>query len=304
MLQLIVLLLSPELFAQSALDTPSSVLKDARLALDRGDTVSAEASARTYLLAHKDSADAHFLLGYILFKKQDPKGSLAEYTEGARYRTPGSYDFEAVGCDYVLLKDYSDADKWLSEAVEQDASNVSALYYLGRTKYNENRFEEAAAIFGKCLNLDPRNVKYADNLGLSYQGLGRTEEAAASFRDALEWDRIATTPNPGPYLDLGTLLLDSERTDEAILLLARAVQLAPREIRAHAQLGKAYLHSGKLEKAQLELESAVQLDPGSAPAHFVLAQIYRKRGLIDKARAESAKYRTLNGDHSTDKDPQ
>ena len=301
----ITLLLWPFLlFAQPAPNGSSPTLEDAHLALVRGDVASAEASVRNYLLAHKDSADAHFLLGYILFKKQDAKGSLAEYTEGARYRRPGPYDLEAVGCDYVLLKDYPDADKWLSKAVEWDASNLSALYYLGRTKYNENRFEEAVAVFQKCLTRDPKNVKYADNLGLSYQGLGRNDEAAAAFHDALDWDRSTTTSNPGPYLDFGTLLLDSGRTDEAIPLLTRAVQLAPRELRAHTQLGKAYLHNGLLDKAQLELERAVQLDPDSAPAHFVLAQIYKRRGFADKARLESAKYRTLSGEHSTDKGSQ
>ena len=280
------------------------VLRDARQALDSGDLATAEISVRSYLVANKESADAHFLLGYVLFKKQDPKASLVEYTEGARYRKPGAYDLEAVGCDYVLLKDYPDADKWLSKSVEWDPSNLSALYYLGRTKYNENRFDESITIFQKCLTRDPKNVKYADNLGLSYQGLGRDEEALSAYREALEWDRLSVTPNPGLYLDLGSLLLDTNRIADAIPQLERAVKLSPRDLRTHSELGKAYMHDGQLEKAQLELETAVGLETNDAPAHFVLAQIYRKRGLLEKARQESDRYRALNGERSSDKTPQ
>jgi tetratricopeptide (TPR) repeat protein len=278
-------------------------LADAQRSLNKGDLNVAEHSVRTYLATHKDSADAHFLLGYILFRKNDPKSSLAEYTEGARFRKPTSYDLETVGGDYVLLKDYADADKWFSKSVEFDPSNVSALYYLGRTKYNENRFAEAIAIFQNCLKIDPKNVKYEDNLGLSYQGLGRNDEAAAAFREALDWDKSSAAPNPGPYLDLGILLLDTGHAADAIPLLEKAVQLTPKDLRAHTQLGKAYLHSDQLEKAQTELEAAVQLDSRNAPTRFMLAQVYRKRGLLDKARRETEAYAALNGEHSTDKAP-
>jgi tetratricopeptide (TPR) repeat protein len=286
--------------------SPDDPLAEARSLVNLGKFSDAELVIRRYLQVHKNSADAHYLLGYILFKQQKAKESLAEYTEGAKYRTPSALDLEAVAGDYVLLHDYSDADKWFSKSVEWNPGNLQALYYLGRTKYNENRFDEAISVFQQCLKLDPKNVRAQDNLGLSYEGMGRTEEAIAAYRTAISWEqasgRAATARerNSGPYIDLGTLLAGTDRAREAVPLLLEALTIAPEDVRAHRALGKAYLHLNQLQDAQKELEKSVQLAPQHAPTHFVLAQVYRKRGLPDKAQAETERYTALTGTHSSD----
>lgn len=273
-------------------------LAEARTLVESGKLDDAEAAARGYLATKPASADGHFLLGYILFKKQQAKASLEEYAEGARFRTPSAYDLEAVAGDYVLLHDYADADKWFTKSVEWNPRNLQALYYLGRTKYNENRFEEAVNVFLECLKLDPKNVKAEDNLGLSYQGLGRLDDAIAAFRTAIAWQTDAKQKDSGPYIDLGTLFVDNDRPREAIPHLLEAVALAPDDVRAHRELGKAYLHLDQLDKAQAELERSVQLAPQYAPTHFMLAQVYRRRGMADKAKQESERYIALAGAHS------
>lgn len=249
---------------------------------------------RSYLETHPQSGEAHFLLGYVLFKEQRAKESLAEYTEGAKYTKPSAYDLEAVAGDYVLLKDYPDADKWFTKAAEWNPGNFQVLYYLGRTKYNENRFDEAVTVFLDCLKLDPRNIKAEDNLGLSYEGLGRTEEALDAYRKAIEWGKQAASPDAGPYLDLGRLLVASDRVSEALPFLREALKLSPEDVRTHRELGKAYLHANQLAEAQAELEASVRLAPEDAPTHFVLAQVYRKRGMLERAHAETELYTKLS----------
>jgi tetratricopeptide (TPR) repeat protein len=253
---------------------------------------------RRYLEVHKTSAEGHFLLGYVLFKKQEANGSLAEYTEGAKYRAPGAAELEVVASDYVLLKDYPDADKWFTKAVEWNPTDVLGWYYLGRTKYNENRFEEAIVVFQQCLRLDPHNVKAEDNLGLSYEGLNRTEEAFAAYRTAIEWQRDAAEKNPEPFLDLGSLLVETGRGEQGLPHLLEAVRLSPEDYRMHRQLGKAYTRLNQLDKARAELEKAVELAPENAPVHFMLAQVYRKQGLMDKVKLETERYTALTGTRS------
>src|SRR5579884_87278 len=48
--------------------------------------VDAEAALRQMVQEHADSADAHYLLGYVLFSENKPRPSLAEYAEASRYR--------------------------------------------------------------------------------------------------------------------------------------------------------------------------------------------------------------------------
>src|SRR5215510_7032071 len=95
-----------------AAGSPHSRLLDARKLLASGRFQEAEDAVREYLSEHQTSADAHYLLGLILFRKiraealeagaagtgasqpsigtrkfreEQAKASLAEYTEGAKY---------------------------------------------------------------------------------------------------------------------------------------------------------------------------------------------------------------------------
>ncbi len=280
----------------SAPDTP---LSEARALLGLEKLPEAERVLRQFLKTRPASADAHFLLGYVLFKEQNAKSSLAEYTEGAKYRTPTAADLEAVAGDYVLLKDYPDADRWFSKAVEWNPQDSLGWYYLGRTKYNENRFDEAVTAFERCLKLDPKNVKAEDNIGLSYEGLNRTGDAIAAYKIALAWQAGSPIQDPGPSLDLGSLLVDTGRAGEALAYLTEASRLSPGDFRVHRQLGKAYAHLDRLDAARAELEKASELAPQNAPVHFMLAQVYRKQGLIDKAKMENDRYAKLTGANST-----
>ena len=82
-----------------------------RTSLAAGDVQKAERTVRQFLSSHENSADGHELLGYILFKQNDPKSSLGEYTAAGRLRPLGAPEFEVMGCDYFLLENYVLADE-------------------------------------------------------------------------------------------------------------------------------------------------------------------------------------------------
>lgn len=281
--------LSPANGSSVAVPQLDPVLVNAKSLFEKGSILDADRLTRTYLESHPASADGHFLLGLILFKEVKAKDSLAEYTAGAKYRNPSAYDLEVVGLNYILLNDYMDADKWLSKSVQMDSRNWESWYYLGRTKYNENRFEEAVNAFRQALKLSPENVKAEDNLGLSYEGLGRREEAEKAYRDAIRWQSQLLQQNPGPYLDLGILLVEQNRPQDAIPYLQQAVQISPKDPKAHERLGRAYERLDRLSEAQAELEKAVEASPNDGALHYVLGQIYRRQGIKDKAQAEFEK---------------
>ena len=226
------------------------VQADAQALLDAGKLPEAAAAARQYVLGHADSADAHCLLGYILYREGNHKASLSEYVEGAKLRAPTAIELAIAGIDSFLMEDYAAADQRLSNSVELDPNDPRTLYYLGRTKYNEKHFDEAVRAFADCLKLEPSNVKAADNLGLAYQRLGKTEEALAAYRAAIK----APTQSMDAYLDLGTLLVENSRAGEAVPFLTQAIAIDENDPRPHRELGKAYLDSNRIEEAQSEIE--------------------------------------------------
>ena len=52
-----------------------------------------------------------------------------------------------MALDYLLLKDYLDADHWLKRSLQWDSRDPQAWYYLGRTKYSESQFPQAIEAF-------------------------------------------------------------------------------------------------------------------------------------------------------------
>lgn len=294
---LLVLMAIAQLSPQSTEGTTADPLAQAKAAADRGMLPEAEAEARQYLALHQNSGPGHFLLGYILFRQIKARESLAEYTEGAKYQRPSAADLRVVGADYVLLNDYGDADKWFTKSTEWAPGNALGWYYLARAKYNENRFEEAVAAFRECLKLDPKHIRAEDNLGLTLQALGRTDEAQQAFENAIEWQANAQVKDPWPYIDFGSFFLENNQPEKAAPYLQRALEIAPDSAKAHQQLGKAYLLLRELPKAQVELERSVQLEPDNARAHYVLGQLYQKQGESGKAKQEFAQFSRLNALH-------
>jgi Flp pilus assembly protein TadD len=237
------------------------------------------------------------------FRAEKSKASLAEFTEGAKYHTPSAFDLKIVAFDYVLLEDYMDADKWFTKMLEWNPNDSEGWYQLGRTKYNENRFAEAVRAFQRCLKLDPNNVKAEDNLGLSFAGLGRVDDAASAYQNAMAWQKKAVSKNAGPFIDMADLLLDQNRSAEAISYLTQAIEISPRDFKAHELMGKAYSRLDQLPQAQSELEQAIALAPQNPNLPCMLGPIYRRQGLMDNAKAQLDRCTALNGTHSSPESP-
>lgn len=187
--------------------------------------------------------------------------------------------------------------------LEWAPNDAEGWYYLGRTKYNENRFGEAVHAFQQVLKLDAKNIKAEDNLGLASAGLGRSEDAVAAYHTAMDWQKDAAEKNPGPFLDLGSLLLDLNRSGEAIGFLRQAIDLAPQDSKARELPGKAYARLERLAEAQTELEKAVALAPENPNLPCMPGPVYRKRGQTEKAKAEFDRCAAPAGTHSTPEAP-
>jgi tetratricopeptide (TPR) repeat protein len=281
---------------------PPDALLQARSLLDQGRVADSEDRLRDLLAANPGNTEAHFLLGYALFREQKAKESLAEFTAGAKSRRPRADELKVVAADYVMLGDYADADKWFSEVVAETPNDSDAWYLLGRTRYNANKFTAAIDAFEHALTLRPDHVEAENNIGLAWKELNQGEKARAAFQSAIDWQ--GDSPHdPQPFLNLGVLLSNSNQNEQAIPVLKKAISIDPKNPAVHEQLGKIYMAIERLPEAQSELEQAVALAPDTSALHYKLGQILRKQGLGDRAQQEFAICERLNGAHSSSKTP-
>lgn len=249
-------------------------------------------------------AEAHYLLGYVLFREQRAKDSLAEYTAGAGLRAPTAGELEVVASDYVLLKDFADAAKWLRYAVERAPGEVRGWYLLGRAEYSLDHAAEAVTAFERCLRLTPKDVRCEYNLGLAYEKLDRAEDARAAYRAAIAWQaEPGLARDAQPYLDLGMLERKTGQTEAAVGHLRTATEISPRNPKGWEELGLALDASGKTEEAIAALERASALAPEAEQPHFFLGRILRRVGREKEAAAQFRAVERLLGTHSDTSTP-
>ena len=282
--------------------TSADPLAKAHALLDAGKIHESESMLRGYLGANPQSAEAHFLLGYALFREEKAKDSLAEFTAGAKFRRPRADELKVVAADYVMLNDYSDADKWFSQVVAETPGDAEAWYLLGRTKYNENEFAAAISDFEHALVLRAKYVEAENNIGLAWKELNQREKARTAFQNAIDWQGDSPV-DAQPFLNLGTLLAEGNQAEKAVPLLMKALSLAPRNPSVYEELGKVYLAMNKLPEARSEFEQGIALAPDTSSLHYKLAQVLRKEGQTARAQEEFAICERLNGAHSSSKTP-
>ncbi len=257
-----------------------------------------ESSLRSFLLVHPEAADERYALATLLFHQNRPKESLEEFTRAAGMRRPTGREFQIVALDYVLLNDYPDADRWMTEAVAALPKDGEAWYDLGRIKYTENRFGESLSAFGRALALVPGSVKAQNNLGLALEGLGRSGEAEEAYERAIALDAGSPHRSEQPLLNLATLLVNKGDPAKALALLDRALAMDERNGKIHEQRGRALERLGRLPAAEEALKAAVALDPESSGLHFQLGQVLKKEGKDVQARGEFARVAELRGTRS------
>lgn len=296
---------------------PDVALADAKSLLQKGLVTQAEKVTRQFLLQHADSAEGHYLLGYILFDEvrekyvgeeekegenfrykdtvsaslgemRDAKAreSLVELSAGARYGSPSAFALKIVALNYLLLKDEPSAEKWLTASTTLNSQDAQAWYYLGRTRYSETKYAGAIEAFEHCLKLDPESVVAEYNVGLSYEGLNQNDEAIQAYQNAIAWESHHQLKSPDPFVALARLYLHQNQPEKAVSYLVEAVTAFPQLSLPHEELGKAYSVLHRLPEAQEQLEKAVQLSPLNASLRCLLGQVYQQEKMTAKAQTE------------------
>ena len=277
---------------------PEALVAEAQELIRQNQFERAERSLRQLVAAKPDLAQAQYLLGYVLFRRNQPVESLRTYTAAAALSRPTSDDFKIVGLDYVLLEDYQDAARWLQKAVDEDPRNAEAAYHLGRACYTLNQFDRALAAFQQALRIDPRYGKAENNLGLTWAALNRQDLAEDAYRKAIQFDNETGARSEQPYINLAGLLLDHNRAADALALLDTAKQIQPRSEKIEELTGRGLLLENKLPEAEAAFRAALELQPSNGAFHYQLGRVLKREGKNQEAEREFERTRALLGTRS------
>jgi protein O-GlcNAc transferase len=175
-----------------------------------------------------------------------------------------------------------EAQKLFRDILKADADNVAALHFLGITEHQLGRHEAAIDLLRRAIHRNGRIPDLHFNLGAILLAVGRLDEAAPHYADA-----VKLKPDfAEAHFELGNILALRGRPAEAAVSYQRAIAHDSRSFQAHSNLGNVLQQQGKLEEAIAQWRQAIAINPGFVIARMNLALAMKELGKLDEAVAE------------------
>lgn len=197
-----------------------------------------------------------------------------------------------LGSSYLKLKKYALAEKAYLKA-KSIADDSGAACGLGMTYNGLGRHDDAEKEFQRAMRLNSNDVCAYAQSGTMYYDLGKYPEAIAAFKRA-----VVLWPGYGSYMLLGNSYVYTRDYEPSIDAYKKAIQIDPKNKRAYYQLGIAYDYQQRYEESIKVYNDVLKLDPDDEGARYYLAVAYaaehNKRAAIEqyeilrKNNAESA----------------
>ncbi len=235
------LALKGDVLIQKALVTPeinehTALIEEMAEAYAKANSLGQDVS-RARLFAYFEE----FKLGRAAFSKGESDQN--EYANSARYfanasliqpDSAGAY----VNRAYALMNsgDMGAAIEPFEMAIEKGENSVDSYTYLASIYQQEGRQADAISLLEKAEGTYPDDPDIQSQLINLYQVAGMMDRARAKYQANIERE-----PDNKLYrYNYGSLLLQAEEYDDAIVHLAKAVELDPEYTNAHYNLGAAY----------------------------------------------------------------
>ncbi|MEM9050721.1 MAG: tetratricopeptide repeat protein [Bacteroidota bacterium] len=166
----------------------------------------------------------------------------------------------------VIYRDQKKPEKALEEVNKLIEFNSSEIRYYGmKAEILEEmgRVEEAKALYGTMLEMEPDYGQIYFSLFRIYEGEGKTTQAREYLLSAFESQGLGIDVKVNVLLNLMTN--PGESPELLFSLSDKLVEAHPTNAKAHAIQGDLYNNFQKPEEARASFQRAVELDPNRPP---------------------------------------
>jgi tetratricopeptide (TPR) repeat protein len=208
-------------------------------------------------------------LGVLYFRKGMYEEAIAQFKEALKLDS--RFDLARENLQYLFTEtDMEDPDvsRWKKE-VEEFPDNVEAILGLGVSYQNMGKLQDALNVLGEVVERKPDNFLARLHLGSVLKAQGLYQQALEHYQYVSD-DVAKSTVF---HTDLGEIYYNLGRTEEAISELRTAIKLDADYWRSHFLLSFAYGDVGHLQDALEESRIASRLNPSfqNTEANLALA---------------------------------
>lgn len=157
-------------------------------------------------------------------------------------------------------KDYARASDLSGQAIAQQPTHVLAYYLRGQAAMYQSRWDEAAAAFGKVVELYPGSFAGHRDLGGAFEQLNRVDDAAREYEAA-----IALRDQDDVRVRLAFMLLKANQQPRALTHLQTLADRDSKAPEVWSTLGRLAYEKNDLSTAEKDFTRAAGLrDDGRA----------------------------------------
>lgn len=175
-----------------------------------------------------------------------------------------------AGMAAFKTKDYPESIKQFKMAAEKTPSQDVIWANLGRAHDANKEYEEAITAYQKAIALKPVESNYFLNLSLAQIGAGKIDESKTSIEKAASLNPLNASQ---AYYNLAAVLINRNKSAEAVDPLKKAIELDPKYGPAYMQLGLTLVGLNKLDEAPPYLQKCIDLGTGCPDAGTAKAVI-------------------------------
>jgi tetratricopeptide (TPR) repeat protein len=227
----------------------SRLVRQAAASLAQGRHAEAEAEARAALEIDPDQPDGTHLLGLACLGVGRGEEAAAALSRAVALNPENASYQHSLALAEEAGRRWPEAEAAARRAHALRPESVEHLTTLGRVLLRHGKSADAVPFLETAVDRDPASFAATNVLGMALEELGRTVEAEARYRRALEIGEA-----PEVYFNLGNVLRDQHRADEAIAAYDRAIEIRPDFAEAHVHAAFALLLKGDYPLAWREYE--------------------------------------------------
>jgi tetratricopeptide (TPR) repeat protein len=194
-----------------------------------------------------------------------------------------------TGVAHMQAGRWMDAQLCCQEALAIEPHHPDTLHLMGHLALRAGQDDHAAEWFAKAVG-QSRKADYLSSLGTALWRLGRRDEAAKAFDQAV---RLKPDDAQG-WKNLANVLFEMQRPDVALPAYRRVLQLDPRDWDAACRSGYLHYQSGQLEDALAHFGICDELQPNHAPTLYMRSVFLHGLGRFEQAAAEGKRAHALD----------
>jgi len=163
---------------------------------------------------------AHKNLGDLYFRQDNKQKALEHFLRAIQLGEKDATPMGLIGYMYYEMGNLVAAENALKNALMADPTVKEFRQVLGQVLYNQERYTEAAALFGELLAEDSSNADYWNLQANAFIAQDKIDDAANN----LEITRMMGVANPQSLLLLGDVYMNKEMTEDATLAYLDALE--------------------------------------------------------------------------------